>query len=354
VRWEALRPHQLTPETRRQVTLAAAWTGAALGALGAVAGAAFGIVIGETKLARRRIPQAMDDPPVSHDTTWAAAGVSTARPPIRLAMLGDSSAAGYGVQRDKDTPAAQIAIGVSGIARRPVHVTNVAVVGAESNQLPAQLDELGGADVDVAVIMIGANDVTHRIKPDEAVRYLTDAVIRLRGRGTNVVVGTCPDLGTIRPLAQPLRTIARHLSRQMAKEQTIAVVAAGGRTVSLGDLLGPLFAESTEFFSDDQFHPSAAGYAAAAEALLPSVLDALGMGTRARSASAFTTRLAKPVSRAAAQAAHRPGTEVAPAEPRKHGRGRRIPLARLRRRRPSQPVPNSPESARPVSPATTR
>jgi lysophospholipase L1-like esterase len=336
---------------RRKLVLAAAWTGGGLGALAALVGALFGVVIGETKLARRRIPQAVDEPPVSHDTTWAAAGVSPSRPPIRLAVLGDSSAAGYGVQRDRDTPAARLAIGISAIARRPVHVTNVAVVGAESRLLPAQLDELGDLHPDVAVIMIGANDVTHRIRPDDAVPFLADAVRRLRARGAAVVVGTCPDLGTIRPLAQPLRYIARHLSRQLAKQQTIAVVEAGGRTVSLGDLLGPLFARSRELFSDDQFHPSAAGYAAAAEHLLPSVLDALGLRTRSRSASTFTTRLPKSVSRAAAQAASRPGTEVAATRThRKHRRG--VPLAQLRRRRTRRPVPSSPEDAVPVTPAT--
>ena len=55
-------------------------------------------------------------------------------------MLGDSTAAGYGVYRDRDTPAAQLAIGISEVARRPVHVANVAVVGAESPDLPAQVD----------------------------------------------------------------------------------------------------------------------------------------------------------------------------------------------------------------------
>jgi lysophospholipase L1-like esterase len=338
--------------TRRIVKIAA-YGGGGLGAVGGVGGAAlFGLLIGETKLARRRIPVSVESPPVSHDTSWAAAGVSIHRPPIRLAMLGDSSAAGYGVQRDRDTPAAQLAIGISGIARRPVHVTNVAVVGSESRQLPAQLDELGKVHPDLAIIMIGANDVTHRIKPADAVPHLADAVTRLRGLGAGVVVGTCPDLGTIRPLAQPLRRFARHLSRRLAKEQTIAVVAAGGRTVSLGDLLGPLFATQRELFSDDQFHPSAAGYAAAADALLPSALDELGLGTRARSASAFLTRRPKPVAKAAAQAATRPGSEVAATA--RHGATRRGPgtWAQLRRRRPRKPVTSSPEEAVPVTETT--
>jgi len=337
----------------RKIATAAAYGGGGLGVLGALGAAVFAVLIGETKLARRRIPVSETAPPVSHDTTWAAVGVRVDVPPIRIAMLGDSSAAGYGVYRDRDTPAAQLAIAISDVARVPVHITNVAVVGAESSALGAQLDELGDAQPELAVIMIGANDVTHRIKNAEAVRHLETAVRRLRMRDIEVVVGTCPDLGTIRPLAQPLRAYARRLSRSLAADQTVAVVGAGGRTVSLGDLLGPLFASSVDMFSDDRFHPSAAGYAAAADALLPSALDELGLGTRARSASTFTTRLPKPVAKAAVQAAARPGTEVAGTDRHGESSGRRGPWAQLRRRRPRKPVTASPEMAVPVPESRT-
>ncbi|HEV7193440.1 MAG TPA: SGNH/GDSL hydrolase family protein [Jatrophihabitantaceae bacterium] len=331
----------------RRIARAAAYGGGGFGAASAlIAGALIGVIVGESKLARRRIPQAVTDPPVSHNTSWAAAGVSLNRPPVRLVLLGDSSAAGYGVQRDRDTPGAQLAIAISSIVRRPVHITNVAVVGAQSRQLPAQVAELGRVSPDLAVIMIGTNDVTHRVKPADAVPYLADAVRELRKMGAEVVVGTCADLGTIRALAQPLRRYARHLSRRMARAQIVAVVAAGGRAVSLGDLLGPLFATQHELFSDDQFHPSAAGYAAAAEALLPSALDALGMGTRARSAGAFLTRRPKKVARAAAQAATHPGTEVTGALRQGATNRRRGTWAQLRRRRPRTEVTASPEDAK--------
>ena len=127
--------------------------------------------------------------------------------------------------------------------------------------------------------MIGANDVTHRIDKSVAVRHLAQAVPRACATlGAEVVVGTCPDLGTIEPVAQPLRLLARRWSRDLAAAQTVAVVEAGGRTVSLGDLLGPEFAERPhEMFSADRFHPSPAGYARAAAALLPSVCAALGI-----------------------------------------------------------------------------
>jgi lysophospholipase L1-like esterase len=305
---------------------------------------------GEARLAVRRIPVATDAPPVSHDTTWAAPGVSLRRPPIRFAMLGDSTAAGYGVYRDRDTPAAQLAIGISEVARRPAHVTNVAVVGAESSDLPRQIDEVGAARIELAIIMIGANDVTERIKPSAAVPYLEESVRRLKARGVEVIVGTCPDLGTVRPIAQPLRAYARRLSRRMARAQTVAVVRAGGRTVSLGDLLGPQFETRLELFSADRFHPSEEGYKEAALAVLPSALDALGLGTRSRSASPFTTRRAKPVEKAAAQAASRPGSEVAASEarPMTSIRGETRTWARLRRRRTSEPLEVHTDFAVPV------
>ena len=142
---------------------------------------------------------------------------------------------------------------------RPVELTNVAVIGAESPHLDGQLDRAleRVASPDIAVILIGANDVTHRIERSLAVRHLEMAVRRLREAGAEVVVGTCPDLGAVEPLPQPLRYLARRWSRDLAAAQTVAVVEAGGRAVSVGDLLSDAFsAEPHVMFSQDRFHPS--------------------------------------------------------------------------------------------------
>lgn len=324
--------------SRRLPALALYGAGAVGGVLAGGAAGLAGLMWSQVKLAERRIPKATEPHPVSHDTLWAAAGVSRRRPPLRLALMGDSLAVGYGVAHFRETPAALLAVGISEAARRPVHVTNVAVVGAESVEMPAQLERLSVVSPDLTVIMIGANDVTSQTKPAVAVAVLESVVRSLISRGSEVVVGTCPDLGTIRPISQPLRAYARRLSRRMAREQTVAVVRAGGRTVSLGDLLGPLFWSRQELFAADRFHPSAEGYREAAAAVLPSALDALGLRTKARSASAFTTRRAKPVEKAAAQAVARPGSEVAASDSppvtalRRDGRTERT-WARLRRRR---------------------
>src|SRR3954449_8650285 len=109
----------------------------------------------------------------------------------------------------------------------------------------------------------------------------------------------------------PLRLLAPPRSRQLAAAQTIAVVAAGGRTVSLGAVLGPSFASDRTLFSSDEFHPSAAGYAAAAAVLLRSVADAVGVwpAAAARPRHALRRETVRPVAQAAARAASRPGTE---------------------------------------------
>jgi lysophospholipase L1-like esterase len=241
-----------------------------------------------------------------------------------------------------------IAAGLAEVAERPVRLVRLAVSGAESRDLDEQVDRALTERPDVTLIMIGANDVTTRTKPAVSVRHLADAVRRLRAAGCEVVVGTCPDLGTIRPIGQPLRLLARRWSRQLAAAQTVAVVAAGGRTVSLGSILGPSFASDRSLFSVDEFHPSAAGYAAAAAAILPSVADALDLWPTAseRGLRALRRDTVRPVAQAAARAANRPGTEVPGAEVAGARAEARGPWALLRRRRPPElPTPGEVDEA---------
>ncbi|MFD5324557.1 SGNH/GDSL hydrolase family protein [Streptomyces sp. NPDC127092] len=254
--------------------------------------------------------------------------------PLRLALLGDSTAAGQGVRRAGQTPGALIASGLAAVAERPVDLRNVALSGARSDDLERQVSLLLAAPTgppDVCVIMIGANDVTHRMPATQSVRCLAAAVRRLRTAGAEVVVGTCPDLGTIEPVYQPLRWLARRASRQLAAAQTIVVIEQGGRTVSLGDLLGPEFAANPrEMFGVDNFHPSAEGYATAAMAVLPTVCAALGLWPEADRIDVARRENMLPVAKAAAEAAKEAGTEVtgarAPWALLKHRRRRRLPV----------------------------
>jgi lysophospholipase L1-like esterase len=316
--------------------------GAAYGGGGAtlLGASAIGLLLAEAKLARRAIGEPTSEPP---HATGRYGEHRNDGSTIRLAILGDSSAAGLGVHRSEDTPAVVIACGLADMAGRPVDVTTVALSGAESRDLDRQVSRVLAMSPHVAVVMIGTNDVTHRLPQREAVSELAMACRRLREAGCEVVVGTCPDLGTVEPIQHPLRWLARRLSRQLAAAQTIAVLEAGGRTVSLGDILGPEFAaRPSEMFGPDRFHPSAAGYAAAASVLLPAVCAAVGLPEPVpQQPSGTREETVLPVAQAAVEAVDTAGTQVealripvqTSARATAADRPGRAPWALLRRRR---------------------
>jgi lysophospholipase L1-like esterase len=333
----------------RRIAASAAYGGGSLVGVGA---GAYALLRFEVFIARRRVGVPVEKPyevngwygpngPLD-EPPKARAGVS-----LRMLMLGDSSAAGLGAGVSAETPAVIIATGLAEASGRPVELRNIAVVGAQTSDLETQLNALRDTNPtwlpDVAVMMIGANDVTHTVLPAVSIRYLDQAVRRLRD-SAEVVVGTCPDLGTIRPIPHPLRNIGRRWSRRLAAAQTICVVEAGGRSVSLGDILGPEFhADPKEYFSSDQFHPSSVGYRRCAEVLLPSVCAALGLGSEP--VPQALTRLrgsdrVLPVAEAAVAAAEQPGTEVSGARVGGQDRSSEGRWAAVRRRIPLRRSPN--------------
>lgn len=198
--------------------------------------------------------------------------------PIDLLILGDSIAAGLGADHPKHTLGGGLARRVAKHTGRAVRLRTAARVGSESSRLARQLKGLpADYSPDVAVIVVGGNDVTHRVPVADSVRHLTEAVDVLRGRGCEVVVGTCPDLGALKPVPQPLRALGSRASRQLAAAQRDAAIAHGARVVSLAHVVGPFFITNPdEMFSLDRFHPSTHGYKRTAKAILPSVLAALG------------------------------------------------------------------------------
>ncbi|MBP0455025.1 SGNH/GDSL hydrolase family protein [Kitasatospora sp. RG8] len=294
----------------RRIAAAAAYGGGGLGLLGV---GLVGVLVTESRLAIQAIGILDGDPPKADGVYGEAfADGADPQPPLVLAFLGDSTAAGLGVLRARETPGALLAAGLASVAERPVELVNVARSGGRSGDLSGQLELALPHRPDIAVIMVGANDVTRHSPAQVAVRQLGEAVAALRANGCEVVVGTCPDLGTIKPVRPPLRWVARRLSRQLAAAQTIAVVEAGGRTVSLGSLLGPEFAARPEMFAADRYHPSAQGYATAAMAVLPSLCAVLGLWPEEeRPAGPVPGEAVLPVAVAAAAAAGRAGTEVA-------------------------------------------
>ncbi|HET9501425.1 MAG TPA: SGNH/GDSL hydrolase family protein [Marmoricola sp.] len=317
----------------RKLAAAAAYGGGGLSVLG---GSLYALLRAEELIARRAIGDA--DNRVPDSTGWYGRG--RPGPAIKIALLGDSSAAGYGVDTVEQTPGARLGAGVAAAANRRVHVREFAVVGAQSSALAQQIALALPTGPDVAVILVGANDVTHAVRPSTSVRRLAEAVASLKEAGVAVVVGTCPDLGTVRPIPQPLRQVAKSWSRRLAAAQTIAAVEAGGRSVSLGSILGPEFdAAPAILFGPDRFHPSAAGYASLAAVLVPSVLAALDLAPDDEvHPEALRGEGILPVNYAAVEATKHPGTEVGGTELEGESRGVAGRWAMLMRRRRHAPT----------------
>jgi len=242
---------------------------------GAVGGAA--LLAGEAFVARHR-RYAEPELGLALRATIGRAGA----PPLRLVLLGDSSALGVGVDRLDDTIGGQLAnLLAEGPNGRLVHLSSVGVSGSRSTDLATQVARaLLGQRPDVAVILIGANDATGMRRPAEAAAYLGAAVHRLREAGVEVVVGTCPDLGAARAIAPPLRQLVGWSGRRIARAQTSAALDAGGSVVDLATETGPVFRADAGTFCHDGYHPSADGYRVWAHALLPAVAAAAAVTSR--------------------------------------------------------------------------
>lgn len=256
----------------------------ALGAGSVTLGAALGIRLllgAQARAARGVIGKPLGEVALDADRVWRAKRFPGV-PPVELLLLGDSIAAGLGAERPKHTLGAQLARRTADRVGRPVRLRTAAIVGSESSMLRAQLAALPASyRPDVAVIVVGGNDVTHRVRVAASTAHLAEAIDALRERGGAVVVGTCPDLGALEAVAQPLRSLGGVASRQLAQAQRRTALAHGALAVSLARVAGPFFVTDPDaMFAVDRFHPSGAGYRRTAKALLPSVLAALGAEVR--------------------------------------------------------------------------
>lgn len=256
----------------------------AAGAIGGLSGAAYGLLTEQSKRARKIIGVSTSAPRA--DGVYLPDGTGPLDPddprvtaePLVFAVLGDSSAVGVGCDTAAELPGVGLARGLAAEAERPVRLLTHAISGATSRELAGQTDAALVVRPDLALVIIGGNDVTARLGPGACALLLAAAVRRLTEAGAAVVVGTCPDLGAIRPIAQPLRSVVRSWSLTLARAQRRAVIEAGGHPVPLADLLSPEFlTRPAELFSKDRFHPSAAGYAAAVQVLLPELCAAAGV-----------------------------------------------------------------------------
>ena len=196
-----------------------------------------------------------------------------ARSALRLLLLGDSIAFGTGALRAEDTLGRRLAAVLTADGF-DVDLHVLAVPGAVSADLAAQVRRAEPLGADLAVVVIGANDLARFVPPDEAARALAAAVAALRARGTDVVVVPAPDMSSVPLLPPAFRALVRSACAQLQQRQVAVVEAAGGTVAGVAADVASAFAADPAMFSADRFHPSSTGYAHIAAALAPAVLDA--------------------------------------------------------------------------------
>lgn len=205
---------------------------------------------------------------------------------LRMVVLGDSTTAGVGVDRAEDSLPYLLAQRIADARRSEVQVTSYGWAGARvadlvRQQLPRALEPiragatepyLSGADI--VVVVIGANDATHRTPPW---RYRADlrsvlSGIREAAPGADVVLAGIPTFRGALRSAEPLIFLTDQYARVLRPISRAEAVHAGTAFADLARDVPPRLGRRPDALSGDRFHPSAIGYAAWAEVIAEALL----------------------------------------------------------------------------------
>lgn len=188
----------------------------------------------------------------------ATAGLTRAKPVVLA--LGDSLTAGYGLQAGQAYP--EVLAGMLAEAGVPVKMVNAGVSGDTADQGLARLDWALGAEPDVAIVALGANDGLRGLPVADMERSLAAILEKLQARGVKTILA-----GMVAP-------------GNWGAAYTKEFAAVYPRLAKRFDaVLYPFLLEGVagdrSLNQADGIHPNAAGARRIAEGLLPVVVDAL-------------------------------------------------------------------------------
>lgn len=173
-------------------------------------------------------------------------------PCLRLLILGDSSAAGVGVAQQSQALAGHLPRALARQARVRVQWRLVAQSGLTSAQCLDQLASRAPLAADVAVVVLGVNDVVDQVPSHLAVAARSAIANRLRnGHGVaHVVFAPLPPMRHFPALPQPLRWVAGRDAKR--HDDAVAAWARTRDDVSHVPIDLPL---NSALMADDGFHP---------------------------------------------------------------------------------------------------
>ena len=185
---------------------------------------------------------------------------------LRLVVVGESTAAGCGLESHDEGMAAALARVIAAKSQRGVHWQVYGQSGASLRSIRTNVLPQWDGSTDVAVLLAGVNDVLARRHPGQWAEELDATLHELTGRSDLVVAMGIPPFEAFPSLPRALgRFLAAH-ARQLDAVSEQRCVGRDDVQWVRSDGLVPI---DPAFFARDGFHPSAAGYARWAEALAP-------------------------------------------------------------------------------------
>lgn len=194
-------------------------------------------------------------PPAAGSATGIA-GDGPGRP-VRLAVVGESTAAGCGVASHGEGFTGCLARELAARAGRPAAWEAVGQHGATARRIRYRLLPRLGCGLDVVVLLAGVNDVLTRRAPGQWGDDLAAIVDDLAARAEHVVVTGIPPFAAFPALP---RTLARYLARRAEALDEVSRQVCAGRARVMWISSADLFSVDPDFFARDRFHPSAPGY----------------------------------------------------------------------------------------------
>lgn len=233
-----------------------------------LAGVAAGALVGLTAGGVRRLRESARDH--AHDLDHRATIGEGLGEPLRLLVIGDSAARGFGLQDPADALPQQIARRLAVATGRRVEAMTTATDGHRTREVVAeQLPLVRAARPDAVVVLVGVNDAvagTRRADLSTGTAQMLSG-LATASQGAVTVLLTCPNLSRAPGPPLPLRRVLGWRCRRVATIQQDVASNLGVTTVALPDV-------ERHHYGPDGFHPGAAGHAAMADAATDALLAA--------------------------------------------------------------------------------
>ncbi|HVK31972.1 MAG TPA: SGNH/GDSL hydrolase family protein [Burkholderiaceae bacterium] len=221
------------------------------------------VLVAQALATRARLPRLAEAAGDRHGVVGRGA-------PLRLLMVGDSSAAGVGVASQSSALAGVLPAVLARLGGVRVHWRLLAKSGVTSAQCLAMLEADGPFEADVAVVVLGVNDVVDQVPSQRAVDARAAIANRLRNAHgvAHVVFAPLPPVHRFPALPQPLRWVAGRDARR--HDAAVAQWAATRHDVSHVPIELPL---NAGVMAPDGFHPGETVYRVCGTALAEHIAE---------------------------------------------------------------------------------